>query len=65
MTEPAGVLCFGLLGDLRADMQDRRLDLGPRLQRHLLAILVVKAGPTVTVDRLVDHPGPRLRAVAV
>ena len=54
MTEPAGVLSFGLLGDLRAERHDRRLDLGPRLQRHLLAILLVEAGHIVAVDRLID-----------
>ena len=52
--EPAGVLSFGRLGELRAERHGRRLDLGPRLQRHLLAILLVEAGHIVAVDRLID-----------
>ena len=55
---PAGVargrLAFGYLGELRADLDGRRLDLGPRLQRHLLAVLLIESGRVVPVDRLVD-----------
>jgi DNA-binding SARP family transcriptional activator len=43
-----------LLGELRAVRHDRPLDLGARLQRHLLAILLVEAGRVVAVDRLID-----------
>jgi DNA-binding SARP family transcriptional activator len=54
VSDTAGVLWFGLLGELRAERHDRPLDLGPRLQRHLLAILLVEAGRVVAVDRLID-----------
>lgn len=47
-------MSFGLLGELRVERHDRSLDLGPRLQRHLLAILLVEAGRVVAVDRLTD-----------
>ena len=36
------------------DRDGREVDLGPRLQRTLLAILVVDAGHVVPVDRLID-----------
>jgi hypothetical protein len=42
-----------LLGELRAERHDRPLDLGPRLQRHLLAIRLIEAGRVVAVDRLI------------
>jgi DNA-binding SARP family transcriptional activator len=47
-------LHFGLLGAFRVDRDGREVDLGPRLQRALLAILVVDAGHVVPVDRLID-----------
>src|SRR6516162_1080808 len=47
-------LDFGLLGSFRVELDGRELDLGPRLQRALLAILVVEAGHVVPVDRLLD-----------
>jgi DNA-binding SARP family transcriptional activator len=47
-------LHFGLLGAFRVDRDGREVDLGPRLQRTLLAILVVDAGHVVPVDRLID-----------
>jgi DNA-binding SARP family transcriptional activator len=47
-------LSFGYLGELRAQLDGGPLDLGPRLQRQLLAILLIEAGRVVSVDRLVD-----------
>ncbi len=47
-------LHFAVLGSFRVDRDGRELDLGPRLQRALLAILVVDAGHVVPVDRLID-----------
>ena len=47
-------LHFAVLGSFRVDWDGRELDLGPRLQRTLLAILVVEAGHVVPVDRLID-----------
>jgi DNA-binding SARP family transcriptional activator len=47
-------LSFGYLGELRAQLDGSLVDLGPRLQRQLLAILLVEAGRVVSVDRLVD-----------
>jgi DNA-binding SARP family transcriptional activator len=47
-------LHFGLLGAFRVDRDGREVYLGPRLQRTLLAILVVDAGHVVPVDRLID-----------
>ena len=43
-----------MLGSFRVDRDGRQLDLGPRLQRALLAILVVDARHVVPVDRLID-----------
>src|SRR6516165_7410250 len=47
-------LHFAVLGSFRVNQDGRELDLGPRLQRALLAILVVEAGHVVPVDRLLD-----------
>src|SRR6516162_8640904 len=47
-------LDFGLLGSFRVELDGQQADLGPRLQRALLAILVVEAGHVVPVDRLLD-----------
>src|SRR5215831_745260 len=47
-------LHFAVLGSFRVDRDGRDLDPGPRLQRALLAILVVEAGHVVPVDRLID-----------
>src|SRR5215471_7404511 len=49
-----GRLHFAVLGSFRVNQDGRELDLGPRLQRALLAILVVEAGHVVPVDRLLD-----------
>ena len=49
-----GRLYFAVLGSFRVDKDGSELDLGPRLQRVLLAILVVEAGRVVPVDRLLD-----------
>ena len=56
MTEMTGGsrLRFAVLGPFRVNQDGRELDLGPRLQRALLAILVVEAGHVVPVDRLLD-----------
>jgi DNA-binding SARP family transcriptional activator len=53
-TDKGNRVSFGYLGELWAELDGRRLDLGPRLQRQLLAILLVEAGRVVSVDRLVD-----------
>ena len=45
---------FAVLGSFRVDRDGREADLGPRLQRTLLAILVVEAGRVVPTDRLID-----------
>src|SRR5215472_6704818 len=46
-------LNFAVLGAFRVERDGREVDLGPRLQRTLLAILVVEAGHAVPVDRLI------------
>ena len=53
-TAGSGRLQFAVLGRFRAELDGREVDLGPRLQRALLAILVVEAGHVVPVDRLID-----------
>ena len=58
---------FGVLGQLRATRDGVELDLGPRLQRALLAILLTDANRVVPVDRLVDllwHEEPPAAAMA-
>jgi len=45
---------FALLGAFRVDRHGLEVNLGPRLQRMLLAILVVEARHVVPVDRLID-----------
>ena len=47
-------LQFAVLGAFRVKRDGQEVDLGPRLQRTLLAILVVEAGHVVPVDRLLD-----------
>src|SRR6516162_2682442 len=47
-----GRLRFAVLGAFGVDRDGREVDLGPRLQRTLLAILVVEAGHVVRADRL-------------
>jgi DNA-binding SARP family transcriptional activator/DNA-binding CsgD family transcriptional regulator len=47
-------LHFAVLGSFRVERDGREVDLGPRLQRALLAILVLEAGHAVPVDRLID-----------
>lgn len=47
-------LYFAVLGSFRVERDGTELDLGPRLQRALLAILVAEAGHVVPVDRLID-----------
>src|SRR5262245_42408107 len=49
-----GRLDFAVLGAFRVKQDGQEVDLGPRLQRKLLAILVVEAGHVVPVDRLLD-----------
>jgi DNA-binding SARP family transcriptional activator/energy-coupling factor transporter ATP-binding protein EcfA2 len=48
-----GGLQFAVLGAFRADRDGQAVPLGPRLQRTLLAILVVEARHVVPADRLV------------
>jgi predicted ATPase/DNA-binding SARP family transcriptional activator/DNA-binding CsgD family transcriptional regulator len=49
-----GRLHFAVLGSFRVSRDGHEVDLGPRLQRALLAILVLEAGHVVPVDRLID-----------
>ena len=53
-TTASGRLQFAVLGAFRVELDGREVDLGARLQRALLAILVVEAGHVVPVDRLID-----------
>src|SRR5215472_452506 len=56
MSESAGhggVRC-AVLGGFRVERDGQEVDPGPRLQRTLLAILVVEARHVVPVDRLID-----------
>ena len=60
-------LRFGVLGTFRVERDGQQADLGPRLQRTLLAILLVDAGHVVPVDRLIDliwRDGPPAAAIA-
>jgi DNA-binding SARP family transcriptional activator/DNA-binding CsgD family transcriptional regulator len=62
-----GRLRFAVLGSFRVERDGQEADLGPRLQRALLAILVVDAGHIVPVDRLIDllwRDGPPAAAIA-
>ena len=43
-----------LLGPIEVRLEDRPIELGPRKQRALLAMLALRVGRTVTVDRLVE-----------
>ncbi|WP_146174868.1 AfsR/SARP family transcriptional regulator [Umezawaea tangerina] len=45
---------FSVLGPLRAWRGDEELDLGPRQQRLVLAVLLVRAGQPVPLSELVD-----------
>jgi predicted ATPase/DNA-binding SARP family transcriptional activator len=47
-------LHFAVLGTFLVRRDGQQLDLGPRLQRRLLAILVADAGRVVPLDRLID-----------
>src|SRR5690349_11436482 len=47
-------LRFAVLGPFRVERDGQQVDLGPRLQRTLLAILLLDAGHVVPVDRLID-----------
>lgn len=49
-----GRLRFAVLGAFRVDRDGQEVDLGPRLQRALLAILVLDPRHVVPVDRLID-----------
>src|SRR6516162_7483020 len=49
-----GRLHFAVLGSIRVDRDGQQVNLGPRLQRALLAILVLEAGHVVPVDWLID-----------
>jgi DNA-binding SARP family transcriptional activator len=53
-TAGSGRLRFAVLGAFRVELDGREVDLGARLQRALLAILVVESGHVVPVDRLID-----------
>ncbi|MFC0432869.1 BTAD domain-containing putative transcriptional regulator [Kutzneria buriramensis] len=46
---------FRVLGELRAEVDGRDVDLGPRRQRCVLAVLLVEAGRPVSADELVDR----------
>ena len=50
----AGTIDFRILGPVEAYSAGRRLALGGGKQRSLLAVLLVHAGETVSVDRLID-----------
>ena len=54
MSEAEKGLQFRLLGELTVELDGRTLDLGPRLQRQLLAILLSENGRIIAVDRLID-----------
>ena len=47
-------LCFEVLGAFQVERDGQQADLGPRLQRTLLAILLVDAGHVVPTGRLID-----------
>jgi predicted ATPase/DNA-binding SARP family transcriptional activator len=47
-------LHFDVLGAFRVRRDGQELDLGPRLQRRLLAILVADSGHVVSLNRLID-----------
>jgi DNA-binding SARP family transcriptional activator len=49
-----GSLRFTVLGAFRAEREGREVALGPRLQRALLAILLLDARHVVPADRLID-----------
>jgi DNA-binding SARP family transcriptional activator len=49
---------FGILGPLRVVVCDRRIGVASDKQRALLALLLLRANRTVTVDRLVDGVWP-------
>ncbi|WP_158509431.1 BTAD domain-containing putative transcriptional regulator [Saccharothrix espanaensis] len=49
---------FRLLGAVEAWCQEQQLDLGPRKQRFVLAVLALNANQLVPVDRLVDLTWP-------
>jgi DNA-binding SARP family transcriptional activator len=62
-----GRLHFAVLGSFRVCRDSQEVGLGPRLQRALLAILVVDAGHVVPVGRLIDllwHDEPPAAAIA-
>lgn len=46
---------FRLFGPVEADLDGRRLDLGPTRQRCLLAVLLIEANKPVTVHQLIDR----------
>jgi ABC-2 type transport system ATP-binding protein len=47
-----------LLGPVELHVQGRRIDLGPRRQRFLLAVLALEVNTVVITDRLVDLVWP-------
>lgn len=49
---------FRLLGEVEAWAGDRQLDLGPRQQRLVFAVLALQVNRLVSVDRLVDLTWP-------
>jgi DNA-binding SARP family transcriptional activator len=54
MTGVDGGVEFRLLGPVRATVGERRLNLGPRRQRFVLAVLALEANQPVPLERLVD-----------
>ena len=67
---PAGSrLRFSVLGSFRVDRDGTELDPGPRLQRTLLAVLVLDARRVVPVDRLIEllwgHAAPAAALASV
>ena len=45
---------FRILGPVEVRNEDRRVELGGRKQRMVLALLVANAGRTISTDRLID-----------
>ena len=46
---------YAILGRLEVTDEGRRLDIGTRRQRQLLAVLLVEANRVVSLDRLIDE----------